>query len=594
MGAHDNLIESQIELNNRMRTLDHAVERATNIGILIDEKERAESTLNCIPDAVICTDMPGNVTYFNPVASGILGWGLKEAFGRRLHEVFRIVDTTTRKPILYPKVNAAPENLIGKLPSNCVLVLRDGREVFIEDSVAPIHDRNGRVTGAVIVFRDVSAARAQSEQLAHSVEHDFLAGLPSRMLFYDRVGQAISLARRHKRQVAVLFLDLDGFKYINDSLGHAAGDKLLQSVAKRLLACVRGPDTVSRHGGDEFAVLLQDIHRPQDVDATARRVLSALNEAHEVDGHRIQMTACIGVSVYPNDGLDAATLIKNADTAMYRAKKNGCQSCQFYNPELHLCTLQCQFTRGDLERALERNELTLHYQPKVNLKTGAITGAEALSRWHHPTHGTIPPGQFIPIAEESGLILPIGAWVFDEACSQVRAWADAGMRTKTIAVNISGVHFQSKNFLDGLFAALNKAGLSPSILELEVNESVLMRNPELTAFVLKALQHKGVRVSVDNFGTGNSSLSSMRKLPVNAVKIDRSFVGQIAAGHGGTSSVEACIDMARRLRLRVIAQGVETIEHLEFLWAHECDEAQGSLFSQPVPPDRLARLFRAG
>jgi diguanylate cyclase (GGDEF)-like protein/PAS domain S-box-containing protein len=537
--------------------------------------------------------MSGNITFFNPVAGSMMGWSMKDAVGRRLTEILRIVDATTRKVILDPMAKAASENLTGTLPSNSVLIRRDGREVFIEDSVAPIHDREGAVTGAVIVFRDVSAARAQSEQMAHLAEHDSLTGLPNRLLFCDRVGQALSLARRHGGQAAVLFLDLDGFKQINDSLGHAAGDKLLQSVAKRLLACVRDPDTVSRYGGDEFAVLLQDVHRHQDAAATARRVLRALGDVYSVDGQQVHVTASIGMSIYPHDGFDAEMLIKNADTAMYRAKKNGCQSCEFYSSELNVCTFERQFTKEDLERALERNELTLHYQPKVNLKTGAITGSEALSRWNHPTHGTVLPGQFIPIAEETGLILAIGAWVFDEACSQARSWADAGVPAKTMAVNVSGVQFQSESFLDVLFAAINKTGLDPSILELDVNESVLMRDPERSAFVLKALRDKGVHVSVDQFGTGNSSLSSMQKLPVNALKIDRSFLRQITTIPGGTAAVEAFIDMARGLHLRVIAQGVETVEDLEFLWAHDCDEAQGNFFGPPVPPGQLAKLFRS-
>jgi diguanylate cyclase (GGDEF)-like protein/PAS domain S-box-containing protein len=591
-GAQDYLIKGQIEPNSLMQALDNAVVRTTNAEIMTNEKDRAQATLNCIADAVICTDLSGNITFLNPVAGSMMGWPTKDAVGRRLTEILRIVNATTRQPILDPMAKAASENHTGKLPLNSVLIQRDGQEVFIEDSVAPIHDSGGAVTGAVIVFRDVSAARAQSEQMAHLAEHDSLTGLPNRLLFCDRVGQAISLARRHRGQAAVLFLDLDGFKHINDSLGHAAGDKLLQSVAKRLLACVRDPDTVSRYGGDEFAVLLQDVHRHQDAAATARRVLDAVGEVHSVDGHQIHVTASIGISVYPDDGFDAETLIRNADTAMYRAKKNGCKSCQFYNSELNDCAFGGQFTREDLRLALERNELTLHYQPKVNLKTGAISGAEALSRWNHPTLGIIPPGQFIPIAEETGLILPFGAWVLEEACSQARSWANAGMPAKTMAVNVSGVQFHSENFADGLFAALNKTGLDPSILELDVNESVLMRHPERTAFVLKVLRDKGVHVSVDNFGTGNSSLSSMQKLSVDALKIDRSVLRKITTDPGATAAVQAFIDMGRGLHLRVNAQGVETAEDLEFLWAHDCDEAQGNFFGPPVPPGQLAQLLR--
>jgi diguanylate cyclase (GGDEF)-like protein/PAS domain S-box-containing protein len=591
-GAQDYLIKGQIEPHKLMRALGNAIERATNEEILTNEKDRALATLNCIADALICTDMSDNITFFNPVAGSMVGWSLKEAAGRHLTEIFRIVDATTRKVILDPMAKAASENRTGKLPLNCVLIHRDGHEVFIEDSVAPIHNGEGKVTGAVIVFRDVSVARAQSEQMTHLAEHDSLTGLPNRLLFCDRVGQAISLARRHGGRAAVLFLDLDGFKLINDSMGHAAGDEFLKSVAKRLFQCVRAPDTVSRQGGDEFIMLLQDVKKPEDAASTARRVLQAVSEVHLADRRELHVTASIGISVFPDDGLDAETLIKNADSAMYLAKKTGHQSYQFFTQDMDVPVDEHEPTEESLRFALERNELTLHYQPKVNLKTGAITGAEALSRWNHPTRGKILPGQFIPIAEESGLILPIGAWVFDEACSQARAWADAGLPAKTMAVNVSGMQFQNEDFLDGLFATLDRTGLDPSSLELDVNESVLMHHPERTAFVLKTLRDKGVHVSVDNFGTGNSSLSSMQKLPVNAIKIDRSLVRQITTIPGGTAAVEAFIEMARSLHLRVIAQGVETTEDLEFLWAHECDEALGNFFSRPVPPDQLAKLLR--
>jgi diguanylate cyclase (GGDEF)-like protein/PAS domain S-box-containing protein len=591
-GAQDYLIKGQIEPNKLMRALGNAIERATNEDILTNEKDRAQATLNSIADALICTDMSGNITFFNPVAGNMVGWPLKEVVGRHLTEIFRIVDATTHKTILDPMAKAASENLTGKLPLNCVLIHRDGHEVFIEDSVAPIHDSEGKVTGAVIVFRDVSVARAQSEQMTHLAEHDSLTGLPNRLLFYDRVGQAISLARRHGGRAAVLFLDLDGFKHVNDSMGHAAGDEFLKSVAKRLLHCVRAPDTVSRQGGDEFVMLLQDVQKPGDAASTARRVLQAVSEVHLADHPDLHVTASVGISVFPDDGLYAETLIKNADSAMYLAKKNGPPSYQFFTRDMDVPVDEHEPTEESLRLALERNELTLHYQPKVNLKTGAITGAEALSRWNHPTCGTIPPGKFIPIAEKSGLILPIGAWVFDEACSQARAWADAGLPAKTIAVNVSGRQFQSEKFLDGLFATLNRTGLDPSFLELDVNESVLMHHPERTAFVLKTLRDRGVHVSVDNFGTGNSSLSSMQKLPVNAIKIDRSFVRQISTVPGGTAAVETFIDMARSLHLRVIAHGVETTEDLEFLWANECDEALGNFFSRPVPPDQLTKLLK--
>ena len=591
-GAQDYLIKGQIEPHKLMRTLGNAVERKMIEEILFNEKERAQITLDCIADALICTDLPGNITFLNPIAERMTGWSLKDATGRPLPEAFRIVDATTRNAIPNPMAKAASEDRTGRLPVNCVLIHCDGHEVFIEDSVAPIHDREGQVTGAVIVFRDVSAARAIAEEITHLAEHDFLTGLPNRLLLNDRVGQAISLARRHGGQIAVLFLDLDGFKHINDSLGHPAGDKLLQSVAKRLLNCVRTPDTVSRQGGDEFIVLLQDLQQREDAATLARRALHAVAEVHSIDHRELHVTASIGISVYPDDGLDAETLIKNADTAMYQAKKNGRQGYQFYRPEMNDRAVDHQSIEQGLRGALERNELTLHYQPKIDLRTGAITGAEALSRWIHPTRGSVPPGQFIPIAEESGLMLPIGAWALREACMQARAWADAGMPAKTVAVNVSGTEFRSGDFLDGLFAVLSATGLDPGSLELDLTESVLMEHPEHTAFILKTLRDKGVHVSVDNFGTGNSSLSSMQKLPLDALKIDRSFVRQITTVPDATTTVGAIITMGQSLNLRIIAEGVETAEDLEFLWARDCDEAQGNFFSRPVPPDQLARLIQ--
>jgi predicted signal transduction protein with EAL and GGDEF domain len=350
---------------------------------------------------------------------------------------------------------------------------------------------------------------------------------------------------------------------------------------------------VSRLGGDEFVVLLQDVHRPEDAAATAARLLQAVAASHSVDHHQLNVTASIGVSVYPDDGLDAETLIENAETAMSQAKKQGIHSYRFYRPEIKLSATEDQSLEHGLRLALERNELTLHYQPRIDLRTGAISGAEALTRWLRPTIGSVPPGQFIPIAEESGLILQIGAWVLREACLQARAWEDAGMPARAVAVNIAGTQFQSEDFLSSLFEILGATGLNPKSLELEITESVLLAHPERTAFVLKTLKDRGVQVSVDNFGTGNSDVSSLRQLPLDALKIDRSLVRRLTTVPNGTTIVKSIIGVGRSLNLRVIAHGVETAEDLEFLWEHNCDEAQGNFFSRPVPPRQLASLFQA-
>lgn len=593
-GAQDYLIKGDISTRGLLRALRYAMERNTMDEELFVEKERAQVTLNSIGDAVVCTDISGNITFLNIVAERTTGWSRQEAVGRPMAEVLRILDTASRKIIADPMAMAVGLGRAGSLPLNCILVRRDGFEVPIEDSVAPIHDRKGKVIGAVIVFRDVSAARARALQISHSAEHDFLTGLPNRMLLHDRIRQAIALAPRHMKQVAVLFLDLDGFKHINDSLGHAIGDKLLQSIAKRLVDCVRGSDTVSRQGGDEFVVLLAEVQQSGDVASTARRMLRAVAAPHIIDQHELHVTTSIGVSVFPDDGHDAETLIKNADTAMYQAKEKGRQSYQFFKPAMNIRAVERQSIEESLRRALERQELTLHYQPKIKLRTGAIAGAEALIRWAHPTRGPVPPGQFISVAEDCGLILPIGSWALREACRQARVWADSGLPAVTMAVNVSAMEFRNEHFLENLFSVLDETGLDPKSLELELTESVLMKRAESATSILRTVRERGVQVAIDDFGTGYSSLSYLRKFPVDALKIDQSFIRQISTAGDDTAIVTAVIAMARSLKLRVVAEGVETLEELAFLRAHHCDEAQGYYFSRPLPAQEFAKLLETG
>ena len=570
-----------LEMNLRERYLHETWKR----------EEAYRVTVDSIGDAVICTDSEGNITLLNQVAERLTGWSQKDASGQPMDHILKILDPTTRKTIANPMVDAVKMNRSGHLPLNCCLIHRDGHEIFIDDSAAPIHNREGEITGSVIVFRDVSPARALAEQVVHASQHDFLTGLPNRLLLNDRLGQAIALAKRHKSQVAVLFLDLDGFKHINDSLGHLTGDKLLQSVAKRLQECVRSPDTVSRQGGDEFVVLLQEVQKPRNAAITARRVLQAVSEIHSIDQHDLSVTASIGVSMYPDDGSNAETLMKNADTAMYQAKDHGRQCYKFFKPSMNVRAVERQSIEEDLRHALERREFTLCFQPKIDLATGTITGAEALLRWTHPTRGPVPPAKFIPVAEDSGLILPIGAWVLREACLQARAWIDQGLPLTTMAINVSAAQFRNEDFLEDLFSVLAETRMDPGSLELELTESVLMHQPELASSILKDLRAKGVMVSVDDFGTGYSSLSYLKKLPLDALKIDQSFVRQLSETADDAAIAIAIISLGRSLNLRVIAEGVETAEDLAFLRSHECDEAQGFYFSRPVPAEQFARLL---
>jgi diguanylate cyclase (GGDEF)-like protein/PAS domain S-box-containing protein len=593
-GAQDYLIKGQVEGRGLLRALRYAAERKVLEEALFVEKERAQVTLNCIGDAVACTDMAGDLTFLNVVAEKLTGWSWQEAEGRPMAQVFHILDATTRDIVPNPMDRAVGRDQIGELPPDSILIRRDGLEIPIEDSVAPIYDPHGQSIGAVIVFRDVSTARAMTVQMTYSAQHDVLTGLPNRMLLNDRVGHAIAFATRHRKKAALLFLDLDGFKHINDSLGHPIGDQLLQSIANRLVSCVRSSDTVSRQGGDEFIVLLSEVERPEDISIMTKRILEALAEAHSIDEHDLHITTSIGVTIYPDDGTDAETLIKNADTAMYQAKDNGRQSYRFFEPAMNVRAVERQFLEQSLRRALERHEFTLHYQPKINLQTREVTGAEALIRWTHPARGPISPAEFIPIAEDCGLILPIGNWVLREACRQAQAWVNEGLTLATMAVNISAMEFCDGDFLEGVFAVLKDTGLDPQSLELELTESVFMKRAELAESVLKTLRGKGIQLALDDFGTGYSSLSYLGKYQVDCLKIDQSFIRQITTVPDEASIVTAMISMGRSLNLRVVAEGVETQEELAFLQAHECDDVQGYYFSRPVPAQRFARLLTSG
>jgi diguanylate cyclase (GGDEF)-like protein/PAS domain S-box-containing protein len=593
-GAQDYLLPGHLDSYSLPRALRNAIERKAVEDALYAEKERAHVTLNSIGDAVVCSDMSGKITYLNLVAETMTGWRREEAAGQPLGEVFRVIDGATRKIARDPMKMAVEQNRTVGLIVDCILIRRDGFESSIEDSAAPIHDRAGRVIGAVIVFHDVSAARAMSSQMTHAAQHDLVTNLPNRLLLNDRISQSISRARRLNRPLAVIFLDLDRFKYINDSLGHATGDKLLQSVSKRLLAGLRGSDTVSRQGGDEFVILLSEIADPEDLAASARKILLLLNAPHSIGEQDLHIGGSIGISVYPGDGEDAETLIKNADTAMYHAKERGRNNFQFFKAEMNLKAVERQSLEGSLRRALEREEFLLHYQPKVNLDTGEITGVEALIRWQHPDRGLVPPSQFVPIAEDCGLILQIGRWVLREACRQARAWQNAGLPPLPIAVNVSAVEFRDMGFAERVRTVLSETGLEARYLELELTEGVLMEDAETMVSVLQELKMMGVLLAVDDFGTGYSSLSYLRQFPIDVLKIDQSFVNQITADPDDSTIVSAIINMGKSLKHLVVAEGIETREQRAYLQAQRCAEGQGYLFSAPLTAARFGDLLQGG
>jgi diguanylate cyclase (GGDEF)-like protein/PAS domain S-box-containing protein len=592
-GAQDYILDNRLESDSLSKALRNMLERAANAEALFIEKERAQVTLNSIGDAVISTDAAGNVTYLNKVAESMTGWGWTEAVGRPFNDVFRIFNATNPGHALNPMITAMQLNKTVGVAAGSILVRRDGTESAIEDSAAPIHDRRGQVTGAVMVFHDVTQVRAMSQRMSYLAQHDYLTDLPNRLLLNDRLAQAMATARRQQQQLAVLFVDVDRFKHINDSLGHAMGDQLLLSVAQRLVGSVRGSDTVSRQGGDEFLILLSTITRPEDAAISADKILVALNAPHRVREHDLQITASVGIGVYPDDGTDADTLVKNADIAMLSAKDIGRNNYQFFRPDMNEHAMERQSLESGLRHALQRREFVLHYQPKMDLESETITGAEVLVRWQRPGQKIVLPEKFIPIAEQCGYIVPIGRWVLREACRQTQSWLDADLTPIPVAVNISAVELRSKNFVQVVRAVLEETGMDVRYLEFELTETAMMQDPKSTLAVLHALKDIGVRLTLDDFGTGYSSLSYLKRFPIDALKIDQSFVHGFCTDASDANIVNAVISMGKSFGLKVIAEGIETREQFLKLQSKQCAEGQGFYFSEPVAANEFAKLLRS-
>ena len=593
LGAYDYLINEQADGYRLRRTVRTMIDRHALDAVRV-ENELATTTLNLIGEGILRTDADGNVTYLNRFAEKMTGWSRAEARGRPFADVLRLIDNISGASLDDAVAIAlqADKTASGMTSSiNCTLVRRDGEEFGIESRVAIIHDQDGNAVGAVVAFRDVSAARLASLEMSRVAQHDVLTNLPNRALFNDRLSQAISLAERQSKQLAVLFVDLDQFKRINDSLGHSVGDRLLRSVARRLVACVRRTDTVSRLGGDEFLILLSQIEHSEDAAITARKILRAVAAPHVIDSKSLDVNVSIGGSTYPADAQNAETLVSYADVAMYEAKQQGRNSYQFFRTDMRARMATRVALERDLRCALGRNEFTLHYQPKVNFQTGQCTGMEALLRWQHPERGLLSAATFVPIAEECGLIVAIGQWVLLEACRQARAWSDLGLKVVPVAVNVSAVEFRARDFLSGIRAVLIATGLDPQDLELELTEGVLMQDAESAVVTLLALKAMGVKLAVDDFGTGFSSFTYLRRFPVDTLKVDKSFVHEITEDSDGTTIVNAMINIGKSLKQRVVAEGVETRSQLDFLQRHGCDEGQGYYFSHPVTAEQVEKMF---
>ncbi len=469
----------------------------------------------------------------------------------------------------------------------------DGSTGWRVVSKVPLRDKDGRVIAILGTYEDITERKVNEERTRFLVYHDGLTELPNHLLAYDRLQQAMAYADREGSKVALVFLDLDNFKTINDSLGHSVGDKLLREVAARLGQCVRDTDTVSRQGGDEFLIVVPAL---SDTDATAPvldKLLQTIHMPMEIDGHELSTTVSIGIAMFPDDGRDFESLMKKADTAMYRAKEAGRNTYCFYDKQMNDDVLENLQMRSGLGRALERGEFVLHYQPQIDIASGALVGVEALIRWQHPTLGMVPPGRFIPVAEETGQIVPIGEWVMMEACRQAAAWHAAGYPKISMAVNLSAIQFKRGDVEKVVIRALHESGLDPSLLELELTESILIRDTENILATVRRMKLLGVMLSIDDFGTGYSSLSYLKRFSVDKLKIDQSFIRDLATDQDDAAIVRAVVQMARSLGLRTIAEGVEDEKILDYLRIYHCDEAQGYHIARPLPADQMTAYLVA-
>jgi diguanylate cyclase (GGDEF)-like protein/PAS domain S-box-containing protein len=524
----------------------------------------------------------GLIVDCNQTFADMLGFRRGELVGRNMADLYANRSEAEELNLLLSSV--------GTLNSVEIELRRaDRRALWVLENLALVGEGSSAAVHATVV--DISDRKRAEEQIEFHAYHDVLTHLPNRKLFTDRLRQSVTRARRNSKSVAVMFIDLDHFKTINDTLGHTAGDELLLEMARRLRECVRDDDTVARLGGDEFTIILSELRQPEDAVGVAQKILDAVQEPLTIGNMPISVSASIGIALYPDDGHDAESLLRNADSAMYRAKEAGRSTVQLCTDDMKKRAVERLAVESRLRTAVIDDELVLVYQPLVNLVTGRTIGVEALVRWNDPVRGLVEPASFIPIAEETRLILPLGEWVLRTACAQMKEWQDRGAGPLRVAVNLSARQFQQHDLVEMVRSALEEARLSPSSLELEITETTAMQNGEATVETLRALRNLGVGISIDDFGTGYSSLNYLKRFPITAVKIDRGFVHDLTTSDGDAAIVSAVIGMARSLRLRVIAEGVETAEQFAFLRTRDCDEAQGFYFSRPAPPHEVTRML---
>ena len=554
------------------------------------ERELAEVTLRSIGDAVITTDIDLRVTSLNPIAEAMTGWTSAEAQGRAIEEIFQLFDAQTGEGLINPLRAAIEQNIIADLVGKTLLRHRHGFDTPVEDSSAPIHDPAGNVIGGVLVFHDVSENRSLALKMIHLTQHDTLTGLPNRSQLHAHIAQALVTAARRQQRAAVLYLDIDHFKQINELYGHTEGDRVLRALTAQLRHALPGGELISRFGDDEFVVMLPHLGSIGEVASRCQVLIAHCQETRAHDLPELALRVSVGISLYPDDASDAEALVQQAETAMYAAKAQGQHSYRFFTASMNERTQARRKIETALRRAMTRKELALHYQPKVDAESGRIVGAEALLRLLVDGRPLYAPDQFIPVAEDTGLIMPIGAWVLREACQQAKRWKAAGLDIP-VSVNVSPLQFQHADFYAWLDAVLDESGLEPGLLELELTERMVMSGGDATTALLQQIKQRGVRLSLDDFGTGYCSLSYLRHFPIDALKIDRTFVRDITTDADTATITQAIIAMARSLHKDVIAEGVETPEQGELLCRAGCSQLQGFLYGVPMPASALEALL---
>lgn len=542
-----------------------------------------ENSLN----GILITDEYARILKVNRAFTEILGYTEQELFGRKIN----LIKSGHHDKRFYQELWAELERN-GKWQGEMWDRCKNGKLIPLWQNISSVRSPDGQVINYIGVFYDLSEQKNSADHIHHLAYYDVLTDLPNRQLFYEHLGHALERAYRINQSVALLFLDLDRFKHVNDSLGHPVGDELLRVVAKRLKETLRQGDTVARLGGDEFIVLLESNSTLSDVESVANKLLTAFAKPFNVNGHKLDIGTSIGISCYPQDGEDTATLVKNADLAMYSAKERGRGNFQFYEAHLTAKAKERLFLEGELREALRRDELILHYQPQYSLADNSLIGAEALLRWHHRKRGMIPPDKFIPIAEDSGLIVSIGEWVLRSACRQAKEWLADGIGFRRMAVNLSGVQIERSDIVFLVRRALEESGLPPENLELEITETYIMRQAQRNICIMEELRDLGVSLAIDDFGTGQSSLSYLKLLPVDKLKIDRSFVMDIPQDSDDMAITQAILALGHSLHLTVLAEGVETDEQAKFLRKLACDEVQGYCYSKPLTAKSFTYLLK--